>query len=67
MVYAMATRKIAVEFDGEVVVARALARAIYAVVGAIDAEDALVTVDGFSMNQKDGWTGDYRITVERRN
>jgi hypothetical protein len=58
-------RKIAVEFDSGVGTARALARAIYWTMAAADVTDGSATVDGFSMLASDGWTGDYRITIEQ--
>lgn len=62
----MAQRKIAVEFDADLGTSRALARAIHAMLIATDATSSATIVDGFSMLKSDGWTGDYKITVEPR-
>jgi hypothetical protein len=57
-------RTIAVEFEAGVGTARALARAIYWTMAAADVKDGSATVDGFSMLDSDGWSGDYRISIE---
>ena len=62
----MTTKKIAVEFDADVITARALARAVFSMLEAVRASEGSIAVDGFSMNKTDGWTGDYRITVKRQ-
>lgn len=62
----MAKRTIAVEFESDVTTARSLARAIYWMVSAAEVEDSSATVDGFGMNPSDGWTGDYKISIEKR-
>ncbi len=62
----MVKRTIAVEFEGDVTTARSLARAIYWMVSAADVQDSSATVDGFSMNRSDGWTGDYKVTIQER-
>lgn len=49
------TRKIAIEFEGGVVDARALARAIDAMVAASAVKPEGIFVDGFTMNPTDGW------------
>jgi hypothetical protein len=59
-------KKIAVEFDGAAVDARALARAISAVFEASHVEDGTVYVDGFTMNPSDRWkNGDPRIVISQ--
>ena len=62
----MTKRTIAVEFESDVTTARSLARAIYWMVSAAKVEDSSAIVDGFSMNPNDGWTGEYRITIQER-
>lgn len=60
----MTVRRIAIEVDTDVVTARAVARAAYALIHLVDTEDGSVTVDGFAMNPTDGWNGNYRISIE---
>lgn len=62
----MEKRKIALEFSSSVLTARALARAVLAMLEAVAADEGSVAVDGFSMNRSDGWKGDYEISVVRR-
>jgi len=61
-----AERSIALLFDSDVVTARAVARAVLALLEAVQVEGGSVTVDRFSMNRSDGWRGDYKISVEAR-
>ena len=57
-------KKIAIEFDGQVVDARALARAVASVFEASRVGESSTYVEGFSMNPNDKWhTGDPRITI----
>ena len=60
----MAKRRIAIEFEGGVVEARALARAIQFVFEASSAGHGEVFIEGFSMNKNDNWhPGDPRIAI----
>lgn len=60
----MTKRRIAVEFEGGVVEARALARAMQFVFEASSVGHGEVFIEGFSMNKSDKWrAGDPRITI----
>jgi GDP-D-mannose dehydratase len=61
-----AERSVVMQFESDVVTARAIARAVLALLEAVQVENGSVTVDHFSMNKSDGWRGDYKITVEPR-
>ena len=64
----MPQRKIVVEFEGDVTDARALARAVFAVVAISRvADESYVRVQGFAMNPSDAWEpADLLITVTER-
>jgi hypothetical protein len=60
-------KKIAVEFEGSVSDARALARAVAYVFEASRVSDGCTYVDGFAMNASDKWkAGDPRITISEK-
>ena len=60
-------KKVAVEFEGGAVDARALARAIAHVFDASRVGEGSVYIEGFSMNPSDKWrAGDPRITITER-
>lgn len=61
-----AKKKVAVEFEGSAVDARAFARAVAAVLEASRLGDARISLNGFTMNRGDAkWIPqDTRITVE---
>lgn len=60
-------KKIAIEFEGSVTDARALARAVAHVFKASRVEDGYTYIDGFTMNPSDKWeAGDPRITISER-
>ncbi|MFJ2755558.1 hypothetical protein ACIO3S_08175 [Nocardioides sp. NPDC087217] len=60
-------KKIAIEFDGGALDARALARAVAALVDASRVADHTTFVEGFSMNPSDNWhPGDPRISITER-
>lgn len=60
-------KKIAIEFDGSVVDARALARAVAHVFEASRVDDGSTYIEGFSMNPSDKWrSGDPRITIVKK-
>jgi len=57
-------KRIAIEFDGNVVDARALARAVAAVFESSRVGEGCTYIEGFSMNPSDKWhTGDPRIMI----
>lgn len=63
----MTQRRIAVEFEGLPVDARALARAIAATFEASRAGHGTVFIEGFSMNPTDRWhVGDPQITITEK-
>jgi hypothetical protein len=63
----MATKRIAVEFEGQAVDARALARAIQYAFEASRVGQGAVFVEGFVMNRSDNWhDGDPRIRITER-
>lgn len=60
-------KKIAIEFEGPVADARALARAVAHVFEASRVNDGYTYVDGFTMNPSDRWSaGDPRITISEK-
>ncbi|MCY4727993.1 hypothetical protein NYO98_17045 [Nocardioides sp. STR2] len=60
-------KKIAIEFGGNVVDARALARAVAYVFEASRVEGGSTYIEGFSMNPSDKWhSGDPRITIVQK-
>lgn len=60
----MTNRRIAIEFEGGVVEARALARAVRFVFEASRVGHGEVFIEGFSMNKNDKWRpGDPRIAI----
>ena len=57
-------KKIAIEFDGNVVDARALARAVASIFDASCVDGGFTYIEGFSMNASDKWhPGDPKITI----
>jgi hypothetical protein len=57
-------KKIAVEFEGQVADARALARAVAYVFEASRVGEGSTYIEGFSMNPSDKWhAGDPKITI----
>lgn len=57
-------KKIAIEFDGNVVDARALARAVANVFDASRVDEGSTYVEGFGMNPSDNWqAGNPKITI----
>ncbi|MBA4608603.1 hypothetical protein H1W00_08965 [Aeromicrobium sp. Marseille-Q0843] len=60
-------KKIAIEFDGSVKDARALARAVAYVFESSRVDDGATYIEGFSMNKTDKWqAGDPAITITER-
>jgi hypothetical protein len=60
-------KKIAIEFDGNAVDARALARAVAYVFEASRVDGGSTYIEGFSMNPTDNWhSGDPKITIVRK-
>lgn len=60
-------KKIAIEFDGNAVDARALARAVAYVFDASRVEGGSTYIEGFSMNASDKWhSGDPKITIVQK-
>lgn len=60
-------KKIAIEFDGNVVDARALARAVASIFDASRVAGGSTYIEGFNMNPSDKWhPGDPRITIEEK-
>ncbi len=63
----MGMKRIAVEFEGGAVDARALARAVQFVFEASRVGHGSVFVEGFSLNPSDRWQkGDPRITITEK-
>lgn len=63
----MTTRRIAVEFEGSAVDARALARAIQSIFEASRVGHGTVFIEGFVMNPSDKWhVGDPHITITEK-
>jgi hypothetical protein len=57
-------KKIAIEFEGQAVDARALARAVAYVFEASRVGEGATFIEGFSMNASDNWhAGQPRITI----
>lgn len=60
-------KKIAIEFDADVVDARALARAVAYVLESSRVRDGATYIEGFSMNPSDKWhRGDPTITITEK-
>ena len=60
-------KKIAIEFDGNVVDARALARAVASIFDASRVDEGFTYIEGFAMNASDNWRpGDPKITIEEK-
>lgn len=60
-------KKIAIEFDGNAVDARALARAVASVFEASGVDGGSTYMEGLSMNPTDKWhSGDPKITIVHR-
>lgn len=60
-------KKTAIEFDGNAVDARALARAVAHVFEASRVDGGSTYIEGFSMNPTDKWhSGDPKITIVQK-